>query len=116
MNTGFDKEKNRHDEIMDGIVLQIKTYIELLPDNPDIRRLGGHCKTMSFSNLASDNWDVVHYDFKKQYELVIKDLERGSKDMVMTKLKRIVDTRTVLDGNRVVKLHSDVVNNLGEIK
>lgn len=111
------KEIERHAHAMSGIVAQLKADILALPDNPRIQRVSGnpHCFVMSSSHLGN-NWSAEHHDFKKQYELVVRQLE-GSPDVVNKLLRIVNDGKVKLGGcfHETVRLHDDVIQHLSDL-
>ena len=108
-------ECERHARAMSGIVASLKQTILDLPDNPRIQRLGPHCFIMSSKHLG-DNWSVAHHDFKEQYELIVKELEKSQPDDIIKKLKTIVSEGKVripsTMSHTTVTLHQDVINHV----
>lgn len=106
-------ECERHAHAMSGIVASLKQTILDLPDNPRIKRMGPHCFIMSSKHLG-DNWSVEHHDFKRQYELIVQELEKSSTEDIIKKLKTIVSEGKVripsTFSHTTVKLHPDVVD------
>lgn len=112
------QEIERHAKVMRGIVDELKKHILSLPDNPRIKRVSGnpHCFIMSPKDLG-DNWSVEHHDFKRQYELIVEDLNKCQPDNLIKRLLAIVNEgRLTRDGCRYrQKLHPDVIEHLAQL-
>lgn len=110
--TSIKKETERHASEMKSLLGQLKTHILQLPDNPRITRLGNspNCFTMSSKNLGN-NWSVEHHDFKKQYELIVSELEASEPANLFNKLQKIIsEGKVVRPGpGHSLNLHPDVV-------
>lgn len=113
-------ETERHTNVMNELISQLKNHILDLPDNPRIKRLGDkpNCFTISLKDLG-DNWSVEHHDFKEQYNLIISELERGEKDNALNKLQKIVEEGKLIissgGSKHTLTLHLDVVSHLGKL-
>ena len=108
-------ETERHAKVMSGLIAQLKNHILSLPDNPRIKRLAGspNCFTMSSKDLGN-NWSVEHHDFKKQYKIIVKELETSNLSNVYNKLKQIIEEERVVFNKSFsrINLHPDVVSYL----
>jgi len=115
------QETDRHVAKMRELLAQLKTTVLSLPDNPRIKRIAGspNCFTMSSKDLGS-NWSVKHHDFKKQYQMVIDQLENSELSNVYNKLQHIIKEEKLVSSisnnrlktNYTVQLHPDVVAHL----
>ena len=116
------KETERHAEAMKELLGQLKTHILALPDNPRINRIAPRCFTISSKDIGS-NWSVEHHDFKRQYELIVKELEACETANVFNKLQKIISeskivtstTSGYLRTNHTLNLHPDVVSHLRKL-
>ena len=124
MNSTQDimQEVERHAQSMRSLVDALKAHILSLPDNPRIKRERGnpHCFTMSFSSLSAKamNLSGEHHDFKKQYELIVAELDRCQPDGIMKRLLTIIGEGKVQVGSNrsyVVTLHADVLKHLKKV-
>ena len=117
------KETERHAQIMSELIGQLKTHILSLPDNPRISRINSKCFTISSKNLGN-NWSAEHHDFKKQYNLIVKELETSEPANIFKKFQTIISegklvTRCYCGGqmtnSHTLTLHSDVVSHLRKL-
>jgi len=108
-------ETERHAKVMSGLIAQLKNHILSLPDNPRIKRLAGspNCFTMSSKDLGN-NWSVKHHDFKKQYEIIVTELETTNPSNVFNKLHQFIEEERVASTKCAyrINLHPDVVSYL----
>jgi len=121
MNTeAFKTEVERHKEVMDTLIGDLKTQILNLPDTPNIKRAGTnpHCFTMSFSHLGN-NWSAEYHDFKKQYEVLVDVLSKCTPDLVIERLEEIIKAQSVRLANgstsHTFKFHPTVISHLMEV-
>ena len=116
------KETERHTETMKELLGQLKTHILALPDNPRINRITSQCFTINSKDLGS-NWSPEHHNFKKQYELIVKELQASKPANVFNKLHKIISegkivtstTTGYLRTNHTLNLHPDVVSHLRKL-
>ena len=127
----FDGVDELHDELeshaqaIKKIVSEIKTHILSLPDNPKIKRISSNpkCFVINSKNL-SNNWSVEHHDFKKQYELIVKELENTQCPFnIFDKLQKIISEGKIVICNfhknlrisNTLILHPDVISYLNKL-
>ena len=94
------------------VIQELEGKVLSLPDNPSIKRISSRpsCFTISSRSLTSDNWSVAHYDFKEQYRLIVKQLEKGDPRHVLRRLKTIIRNGWIcISRHQSMKLHKDVV-------
>jgi len=110
-------ETERHARAMSELIGELKKHILSLPDNPKIKRMGkSNCFTISSKDLG-DNWSVEHHDFKKQYELIVKELEATEPANVFNKLQKIISEGKLVSvvgsnwnrSSHRLNLHPDVI-------
>ena len=122
------EEEDRHATKMAELLAELKAKVLALPDNPRIKRVAKspNCFTMGSKDLGN-NWSADTHDFKKQYQLIVNELEASETGKTYAKLQKIiaderVDARVEINlphfsllktrfvkGNYTVKLHPDVV-------
>lgn len=72
------------------IIRSLRNLILSLPDNPNIQRLSKRCFTMSFSHLSLRNWTPEHYDFKRQYRLICREVLARRIEKILPFLEKII--------------------------
>ena len=116
-------ETERHAQIISKLIGQLKNHILLLPDNPRINRLNSKCFTISSKDLGS-NWSAEHHDFKKQYNLIVKELEGSEPTNIFKKFQTIISEGKIvvrcscggqMTNSHTLTLHPDVVSNLRKL-
>ncbi|MFX1709030.1 hypothetical protein PV783_34000 [Chitinophaga sp. CC14] len=108
---------------MDTFVKDIEAKIRALPDNPNIQRKSEspNTFTMSFSELAkgkAGNLSAEHYDYKYQYEQVIKYLFDNTADayVIAKHLEQVINTGKIVRPDQgTLVLHTEVVKYLNEL-
>jgi hypothetical protein len=109
----LSKEISRHAKVMQGVLAKLKAHILTLPANPRITD-SPRCFTMSFSDVGKD-LSVEHHDFKKQYELVVRELETCQPDDILNRLKEMLSEGRIRPNSNIshrVMLHPDVNDHL----
>ena len=109
-------EEDRHLAKMVELLAQLKDRILSLPDNPRIQRLSNNCFTMSSKNIGN-NWSAEYHDHKKQYQLIVNELETAEPTKLYSKLQKLITDEKVIVGSKqcgvrgsyTVNLHPDVV-------
>jgi len=98
---------------MSELMSQLKSYIISLPDNPRIKRLGNNpnCFTISSKNIGN-NWSAGYQDFKKQYEIIVAELEITEPANIFKKLCKIIEEKKIKHKYQLINLHPDVINHL----
>ncbi len=106
------------------IILQIKAlkralYVAIsgLPDNPKIKRLGSGCFTIMSSDISRDRiWSPEYYDFRLQYEEIIKLIDKTPIEKIDKVFEDIFKTgflyNTGNDRSRRYILHPEVIEHL----
>ena len=112
-------EVDRHAKTMKGIIDELMVCILSLPDNHRIRRFHGnpHAFVMSFKDLG-DNYSPEHHDFKKQYELVVAELDKVQPYNIMRRPLTIIGEGKIQVGSSrtyCVNLHPDVLGHLKKV-
>ena len=95
---------------LNSIIIQLKDYISSLPDNPNIQRKNNKCFIMNSKHLQN-NWSVLYYDYRQQYEEIIKIISGGQPQYVVGKLKNIIREQQY----EKIRFHPDVIKNLKTI-
>lgn len=91
---------------------EIKDLIKNLPQNPDITPAGSGF-TMSIRKLSPDmNLSPYYYDFKFQYEEIIKVIDNTQIENLDERVKRMLVTGKI---NNDYRLHSQVLETLRRI-
>lgn len=93
-----------------SVVTQLNDCITSLPDNPNIQRINSKCFTVNSKHLQN-NWSVLYYDYKQQYEEIIKIISKGEPQFVVSKLKNIIKEHK----HEKIRSHPDVIRNLKTI-
>ena len=115
--TTIGKELERHRAEMGRLVADLKARIAEGPDNPRMRRLAPRCGVVRFADVYS-NWSAEHYDFKSQYEAVVKAIESAQPDRAAEVVAGAVSTGKLRMGTScpwTLTLHPDVVEHLKEV-
>ena len=118
----IQEENQRHTQVISELIGQLKAHILSLPDNPRINRISNspRCFTMSSKDLGG-NWSVEHHDFKKQYQMIVEQLENSELSNTFNKLQNIITGEKIVVSNsgsfglrtsNTFQLHPDVVANL----
>jgi len=119
----IQKEIERHAQAMNTLIRELKTHILALPDNPRINRISNapQCFTIKSKDLGN-NWTAEYHDFKKQYELIVKELEASELSNAFNKLYKIINESKVVYSSsghggcprttHTLNLHPDVVRYL----
>lgn len=107
-------ESKRHTQAMSVLIGKLKNHILALPDNPLIKRLNANCFTLSSKHIGT-NWSVKHHDFKKQYELIVQELEESETSNVFHKLNKIITEEKLNSPKRRINLHPDVISHLRKL-
>lgn len=72
------------------IIRSLRNLILSLPDNLNIQRLSKRCFTMSSLHLSSRNWTPEHYDFKRQYRLICREVLARRIEKILPFLEKII--------------------------
>lgn len=103
---------NKIAEKVKKLKAEIATEIRNLPDNPKIHRIGKNTYTINVSDLSEDvKLSPRHYDFKRQYEEIIRLVERTNIKDVESRLDEIIRTGRW----ETMVFHPDVIKNLKRI-
>lgn len=115
--------KNYHTETH-KLIETLKTFILELPEYSQIKPLSkkSRCFIIQFKDL-NNNLSVEHYDFKKQYQLVVQELNSTEPINVFKKLCKIIRSKKLyiatsnkqLRSSYTFNLHPIVVKNLRKL-
>jgi len=96
---------------------QVADLILGLPDNENINRLNDNCFVMSTSQLSKDiDLSPEHYDYKYQYKMIHRIIIDEPLEKTFLKLNEIIRKGSITyKGNRLFKLHPQVIENLKSI-
>ena len=99
-------------ELSERLRAQIAVRIKSLPDNPGIHRLNDRCFILRSKDLGC-NWTPEYHDFKRQYVLLSRCIERKRPETLLSFLRTTVQKSSFkVNNNYTVKLHPDVVGYL----
>ncbi len=110
------KEMNSLHERAKAIVKALQDKISELPDNPNINRIGNSgAFSMNMSEIfktPSMNMSPDYYDFKYQYETLVKILGDTEPVKAFNKLEQICKDKGVKLQNKIIKFHPDVISQI----
>lgn len=101
-----------HNQKAAEIMENLNQHIMLLPDNPNIKRVGNNAFVMTISKLAFGQiFAPSHYDYKFQYKCIVDALSKSGAENVINKLEKIITEKQA----EKVRLHDDVINHLKKL-
>jgi hypothetical protein len=110
------KEMNILHERAKAIKKALQDKISELSDNPNINRIGNSgAFSMNMSEVfktPSMNMSPDYYDFKYQYETLVKILEHIEPINVFNKLEQICNRKQVKLHNKIIKFNPDVISHI----
>jgi len=95
----------------------IESNLKTFGDNPNIRRISENCFTLKINQLGKNlNLSALHYDFLKQYSILINIVEKTPFEKLEEVLGEIIKKGTYYTSiqGRVV-FHKTVITNLKKV-
>lgn len=113
------KHENRISDILNSqsqLVTELENLIRGLPDNNKITRLGNNCFTIRHSDLSDSLiLSPEYYDFKVQYEKLIKIVNETEFTKLLDVLASIIKRKHYLKSGHNFIFHPEVINNLKNV-
>lgn len=93
---------------------KINSQIRNLPDNPNIKRIGSNCFSISSSELPKNNFNMSprFYDFKFQYEKIVEKLKLINPFALYNFLNKIIEEKKFRLENETILLNPKVIDYL----
>lgn len=86
----IEQQNQSHFMVLSEKLRILKIAILDCPDNQNIHRMSDRCYVMSFSQLGN-SWSPMYYDFKAQYKLIVKEIEKCEINNVVKRLLDILN-------------------------